>query len=112
MPLFNITLDVKETIWHRSTAEIEANSLEEAQQEIIRMRKADEYEVMTSDYMIETGCPLTPSELFLLDNVDMCLPDADEFANAINSTSAYDFPGEENYRISDDEDDELEEEVD
>lgn len=99
MPKFFVTLDVKETIWHRCTAEIDADSLEEAQEEIIRRRNADEYENMTSDYLLETGTPMTKTELFLLQNQDMCLPDANEYADEVDAIDIYEFPENESYEI-------------
>ena len=102
MPKFFVTLDVKETIWHRCTADIEADTLEDAQQEIIRRRETDEYEDMESNYILETGKPLTQIENFLLDNQDLCLPDSPEFVDEVDTYDIYDFPEDENYKIDDD----------
>lgn len=102
MPTFQVTVDVKETIWHRCSAEIHADTLEDAQAEMIRRRENDEYENITADYILETGCVLSKQELFVLNNMDMCLPDCNECADEIANMGVYDFPESENYLIDDD----------
>lgn len=103
MPLFNVTLDVKETIWHRCSAQINAYTLEEAQYEITQRRENDDYENMDSNYMLETGQPLTEIEIFLLNNQDLCLPNSPEFVDEIDAIKIYDFVREENYEMEGDE---------
>ena len=104
MKKYNVVLDTKLTIWHRTTATVEANSLEEAQKKLAEYHDGssdlDPNEVET-EYLYGTVEPLSVVENYAAANIDILMPD---YENVLTSedketNKVQDFPEELNYEI-------------
>lgn len=82
MKKFRITKDVKHTIWHRSEATIEANTLKEAQAKMDEMIENDEYDTNKIDhaeFMEETATPISVLENLAMSECEQLIPDINEY---------------------------------
>jgi DNA-directed RNA polymerase subunit F len=98
---FKVTLDQKHTIWHRTVAEIEANSLEEAQKELIKAIEGDESTVkavdINTEYIYDTAEMLSPKENLAISEADRLMPDDNEID--LEGANTTEFPEELNYKL-------------
>jgi hypothetical protein len=56
MPKFNVTYDRKHTVWHRSTAVIDAETMEEAQKLLVEETEGENHGIDISGHWLVDSC--------------------------------------------------------
>jgi len=97
MKKYKVVFDKKHTMWHRTTAEIEANSLKEAQD----MLKDDiiDYKFTNTEWLYDTCEYILEKENYVMSRCDDFLPDDNWDKEENGYYEVEEFPEELNYRI-------------
>ena len=97
---YQVTLDYKITVWERASAIIEAESLEEAQEELLSFHRGNALEPGSGveyESIEETSMALTDEENWILNNKNLFITKEDEFD--YSTDPATEFLEEHNYII-------------